>query len=322
MDNKSTYWFTQTEELTKIWFESNQKMWNNWLNVAAQGKPTQGNNFQESFLDSGEVFMRLLQISIEAWKEISPLATNCSDWQTVLNKYSELIRSQFFGVPGLNSTFDGDASQMWQLYVQSLQSLTSFYPQSWLRLIESIDKAGFGQSKVGLELNNLYWDIYEKTFGSFFLSPSLGYTREFNYKLLQGFEIWKNYYRASIDYQIVLAQVRVQAFEKLIQQLVLRQNKGEKVENTQQFLQIWSQVIDQVFAEIFSNQDNIQIRGKFLNATMAYKLYLQKLMEVFLKIVDQPVRSEVDEIHHSIYELNKDIKALKKALEEFPGISD
>ena len=48
MDNKSTYWFTQTEELTKIWFETNQKMWNNWLNVAAQGKPTQGNNFQES----------------------------------------------------------------------------------------------------------------------------------------------------------------------------------------------------------------------------------------------------------------------------------
>ncbi|MEM6404775.1 MAG: poly(R)-hydroxyalkanoic acid synthase subunit PhaE, partial [Cyanobacteria bacterium P01_D01_bin.116] len=71
-----------------------------------------------------------------------------------------------------------------------------------------------------------------------------------------------------------------------------------------------------------SNQDNIQIRGKFLNATMAYKLYLQKLMEVFLKIVDQPVRSEVDEIHHRIYELSKDIKTLKKALTEFPEIRD
>lgn len=178
------------------------------------------------------------------------------------------------------------------------------------------------KSKVPFELNNLYWDIYEKTFGSFFLSPSLGYTREFNHKLLQGFEIWKEYYRGSIDYQIVLAEVRVQAFEKLIQQLVSRQSKGEKFENTQQFLQIWSQVTDEVFAEIFSNQDNLQIRGKFFNATMAYKLYLQELMEVFLKIVDQPVRSEVDEIHHRIYELSKDIKTLKKALTEFPGISD
>lgn len=35
------------------------------------------------------------------------------------------------------------------------------------------------------ELYNLYWDIYEKTFGSFLQSPSLGYTREFNNKLLK-----------------------------------------------------------------------------------------------------------------------------------------
>jgi polyhydroxyalkanoate synthesis regulator phasin len=49
---------------------------------------------------------------------------------------------------------------------------------------------------------------------------------------------------------------------------------------------------------------------------MIYRLYQQQLMEVFLKMYDLPIRSEVDEIHHSIYELRKDVKSLKKALAE------
>jgi polyhydroxyalkanoate synthesis regulator phasin len=47
-----------------------------------------------------------------------------------------------------------------------------------------------------------------------------------------------------------------------------------------------------------------------------YRLYQQQLMEVFLKRYDLPTRSQVDEIHRSIYELHKEIKSLKKALEQ------
>jgi polyhydroxyalkanoate synthesis regulator phasin len=49
---------------------------------------------------------------------------------------------------------------------------------------------------------------------------------------------------------------------------------------------------------------------------MTSRLYQQQLMEVFLKMYDLPTRSEVDEIHRSIYEMRKEIKSLKKALTE------
>ena len=39
-------------------------------------------------------------------------------------------------------------------------------------------------------------------------------------------------------------------------------------------------------------------------------------MEVFLKMNDVPTRSEVDEVHRSIYEMRKEIKSLKKAVAE------
>ncbi len=166
------------------------------------------------------------------------------------------------------------------------------------------------------ELYNLYWEIYEKTFGSFVQSPSLGYTREFNNKLLKSFDTWINFNKASFDYQVVLVDVWVRAFEELMRELVSSQEKGETVQNWRQFLQVWSSVVDRVFAQTFRSEDALQIRGNFLNAAMTYRLHNQQLMEVFLKMNDLPVRSEVDEIHRSIYELRKEIKSLKKSLAE------
>lgn len=54
-----------------------------------------------------------------------------------------------------------------------------------------------------------------------------------------------------------------------------------------------------------------------MNAALIYRQRQQQLMEVFLKLNDLPTRSEVDEIHRSIYELRKEMKTLKKAFAEF-----
>ncbi len=53
-----------------------------------------------------------------------------------------------------------------------------------------------------------------------------------------------------------------------------------------------------------------------MKSATLYRLYQQQLVEVFLKMYDLPTRSEGDEIHHSIYELRKEVKSLKKALAE------
>jgi polyhydroxyalkanoate synthesis regulator phasin len=74
-------------------------------------------------------------------------------------------------------------------------------------------------------------------------------------------------------------------------------------------------VFDRVFAQTFRAENALEVQGNFLNSAMTYRLYQQQLMEVFLKMYDLPTRSEVDEIHRSIYELRKEIKSLKKALQ-------
>jgi class III poly(R)-hydroxyalkanoic acid synthase PhaE subunit len=186
-----------------------------------------------------------------------------------------------------------------------------------LRLsLEMASRVVVGYASALSELTNLYWDIYEKSFGSVLQSPSLGYTREFNNKLFKSFDAWINFSKASVDYQLVLLNVWLKASEELMRELASSKEKGETVQDWQQFLQVWSSVFDRVFAQTFRAENALEVQGNFLNSAMTYRLYQQQLMEVFLKMYDLPTRSEVDEIHRSIYELRKQIKSLKKSIEQ------
>ncbi|HCF28994.1 MAG TPA: hypothetical protein DEV81_17735 [Cyanobacteria bacterium UBA11049] len=205
--------------------------------------------------------------------------------------------------------------ELWLLYIKGLQKLA----QLWAELLpQSLDtsRMASGDSSTLFEPIDFYWNIYEKTVGSFLQSPTLGYTREFNHLLLGSFNSWIEFYKASFEYQLVLLNVWAKAFDELMRELATSEEKSRTIQNWRQFLQVWSSLFDRVFAETFRSQATVEIQGKFLNAALTYRLHQQQLMEVFLKMNDLPTRSEVDEVHRSIYEMRKEIKSLKKAVAE------
>jgi class III poly(R)-hydroxyalkanoic acid synthase PhaE subunit len=215
----------------------------------------------------------------------------------------------------MGSATPQNSVELWQLYIKGLQKLV----QLWAELLpQSLDmsRMASGDDSILFQPIDFYWNIYEKTVGSFLQSPSLGYTREFNRKLLGGFDSWINFYKASFDYQLVLLNVWAKAFDELMRELAASEEKSRTIQNWRQFLQVWSSLFDRVFAETFRSQDTVEIQGKFLNAALSYRLHQQQLMEVFLKMNDLPTRSEVDEVHRNIYQLRKEIKSLKKAVAE------
>jgi class III poly(R)-hydroxyalkanoic acid synthase PhaE subunit len=168
-----------------------------------------------------------------------------------------------------------------------------------------------------IELNNIYWQkFYDETFGQWLQMPLLGLPREFNRKLLDSFETWRVLYQASINYQIVLADIQVKSFEALTKKLVFLAQKGQPVKNWREFQDVWSVVADDIFEKAFCQPENLKVRGKFINSLNDYRLKQQDLMEIYLRSMNLPTRSEVDEIHRTIYELRKEVKSLKKALGE------
>jgi len=150
----------------------------------------------------------------------------------------------------------------------------------------------------------------------FLQSPSLGYNREFNHQLFQILEAWFNLQQASFDYLLVLLEVWLKTVEEFLRVLLSLTENGETIQHWQQLLQMWSQVFDRAFAETFQSEHALQARGSFLRAVLIFRKQQQQLMAVFLEANNLPTRSELDEIHRSIYELRKELKSFKKAFAE------
>ena len=179
-----------------------------------------------------------------------------------------------------------------------------------------------GISRPWIELNNFCWNlVYEKTLGSLTSLPLFGPGRELNHKLIQGFAAWASLYPAAFNYQMVLTEIQVHALEELIRELISLSERGEAIKESAQLQRLWSNIVDKIYERTFCLEDNLRVRGQFLNAINYYKLCQQDLMEMWMKTMSLPIRSEVDEIHKHIYELRKEVKSLKKKLASDAQIS-
>jgi polyhydroxyalkanoate synthase subunit PhaE len=323
MTSTTKDWSDMATEMVNTWTETGTKMWKSWFDLVGSiptpqpiaEMPQELKEATTRFLNNRDLFVRFLQLSVDAWKDIFPKIETGDNWQDILQKYTDQMQEQFASFSTNSNKITKNSTELWQLYLQEMQK----YNQLWLDpmglSMGILNKAVPGHSSALIEINNLYWDfLYEESFGSLMQSPILGPTREFTGKLLRGFDGWTNLYRASIDYQIVLADIQVRSFEALMRELITKAEKGEKVEDWRTFQQIWSQIADDVFEKAFCQEHNLKIRGNFLNALNKYRIQQQEIQEIYLASMNIPTRKEIDEVHQTIYELKKEVKKLKQEL--------
>jgi class III poly(R)-hydroxyalkanoic acid synthase PhaE subunit len=178
-----------------------------------------------------------------------------------------------------------------------------------------LGQAARGEGPALLELMELHWDAYERTFGRLLESPSLGHTRELNQDLIKGFNAWLESRRASFEYQVLLIEAWGKAFEQFMHQLVSLIQQGERVQSLRQLLYLWIDIVEDVFTRLFRSADYLQKQNRVVNSAAAYRIIERDLVEAFLKMSHVPSRSELDDAYRRIYELRREVKDLKKAVQ-------
>jgi class III poly(R)-hydroxyalkanoic acid synthase PhaE subunit len=288
------------------WRELAMKMLENW-----PGDDTITRQVAEQFINSQTALLRFVEMTVNAWTDIGPKMAAGEDWQA----YADRLRQQFAAPYAEMTEASEDLNELWALYMTEWQRLS----QPWMEPLQRTATlgasvlSGRGSDEL-LELTNLYWDAFERTFGSLLQAPGLGLSRELNEKIARGFDRWLDYRRASADYQRKLADVWGEAFEQLVREMAALSEKGGTISTIRDLLLLWGQVADRVFIKTFQTDEYVQIQGQFLNAAMAYRIQQREIMEIYLQANDIPTRSEVDEAHRNIYELRKEIKVLKKQI--------
>ena len=288
----------------KTWTEIDPQAFRSWFDPIGSANNNPELDFiTKSFIDYQQLQFSLLKLSFDVWQGILEKFESGEDWQPTVSEYTQKLRYEFDNFFRENLKNTQDNTQLWQIYIKQIVLNNTVF---------------LNTSKLWIELNNFYWNlIYQSTFGSFMQFPMLDPNAELKSKLMRTFDVWVKLYPTSLDYQMVLAEIQLQSFEEMIPELIRLAVQGEKIQDWLEFQQIWGRTYDRVFEKAFCLEDNVKIRGRFLNCINKYKLSQQELMEDWLKMMNIPVRSEVDEVHKSIYELRKEVKSLKKTLAKF-----
>jgi class III poly(R)-hydroxyalkanoic acid synthase PhaE subunit len=332
-------WNAPTESIMKAWADAQRQLWEAWQSVVwPQEQPsaqlfeqwralavqTLGNwpggeandsiarQVADQLVASQTAVLRFIEWLSNTWTTLAPQIEQGQDWQTTLQAYADQMREQFAASQAGMGQATQDLNELWKMYLEEGQRLF----QPWMQPLQQTPMFGAGiasgRGSDLLELTNLYWNAFERTFGSLLQTPGLGLTRELNEKMARGFDRWLEYRRASAGYQSKLADVWAEAFEQLIHDLADMAEKGETITSVRDLLLLWGQTADRVFIKAFQTNEYVQIQGQFLNTAMAFRVQMREIRDITLEYYDLPTREEVDEAHRNIYELRKEIKALKK----------
>ena len=303
---------TKTNNPFELW----QKVTQESLNFWSEGAASIAKSTTEQFISAQEVGIRLMDFTTKAWDLLAPKMASGESALEDLGEMIQEFQQTWLKLPESMAAATQDLNQMWELYLKQWQSFGQPWNEALRKMPEFISRAISGDSSTMVGLSNLYQQTYQESLGHLVTSPSLGLTREFNEKYQQGFDAWVSLQLATLEYQGVVNKIWEQAFQNFFQDLLSMVEGEESIDSIRDLVLLWTRGAEDVFTENFRKEEYVLAQGKMLNAAMVYRKRERSIIETLLNFYDLPTRSEVDEAHRRIYELKKEVNALKKTLAE------
>lgn len=303
--------------LWDLWMSQGVQQWQNFYqeNAASpQAMADVAKQAMSQFLTGQSQAQQLMGMVTEAWQAMLTNATSPAEWQSALAAYTEQLRQQMS--MALNSTkVMENSADLWRLYYAEMQKLAQPWLTAWWQTPAFLGKLnGTEQAAATTEFMQLFQAAFEQTMGRALLAPSIGLTREFNEKVSKAFDLWLENQQAQTAYQLLVGEAWLEAFQALMKKLVEMAQKGETITDQRHLLRIWVEVADEVFIELFHSEAYAAAQSTYVNSNMTLRRQQRALLEVWLRNNDMPTRTDLDEAHHQIYELRKEVRALKKSV--------
>lgn len=266
-------------------------------------------------MSSQSAIWRFTDLVAQAWQAVAAQAASGQSWNEAVDAYLARMRAGWSATPEALDAAGRDLTEMWRLYLDVVQRTVGPWGASLRQAPGHVGAAVTGNPSAFAELSRLYWDAWEHTGGRLLESPSLGATREFDEKLLRGFDAWMDYRRAVAEYQLVVADAWSDALGAVLREIGARAERGQPVASLRELTELWTSVTDAHMDQVFRSDPYAAAQGRMLNTAMIYRQRERAIAETWLKTTDIPARSELDEAFKEIYGLRRELKALRRELQ-------
>ncbi len=146
--------------------------------------------------------------------------------------------------------------------------------------------------------------------------PAVGPTRERSERMMKGFSIFFNLYSTWADSISDFQNVSMEAMERIQDRV-----EGEiGSERYKEFYNTWIETYSETFKEFMISEHFARDINKFISNIIDAQKYSQEMLEEnYLKPMNLPTKTDIDDIYKELYSLRKKVKELTFKINELSG---
>ncbi len=163
-----------------------------------------------------------------------------------------------------------------------------------------------------------WWlNIYKATMGRLVEMPAVGPAREKSEKMMKGLSTFVNLYTAGMDISSNLQTVFAEAMRKVQENTAKDMEREISPGKYKEFYNIWIETYSETFKEFSKSDHFVSDLGKLNSHLIDFQQYNREMLEEnYLKPLNLPTKTEIDEINKELYSLKKTVKELARHIKE------
>src|SRR3954447_21041745 len=132
-------------------------------------------------------------------------------------------------------------------------------------------------------------------------------------KFMAVFTAWVAMRRHSLEHNTVMLEAWLKAAGAFAKTLNERADKGETLESSREVTALWVETANEVLLETQRSDALLKTQRDLLKASTDLRLAQQELAEFYSEMFGYPTRTELDDVHRTVTELRRELRAFKRA---------
>ena len=269
-------------------------------------------------LTGSNAYLKLYEIWLPLLKAIQERAASPDSYKDLTDpaKYKEML-DRLFGIdPTLDSRFTEQVSKLFDTLAGSSKGFTKPWKDATEKNLKSFPSLMEGHPEEFMKVFHTLFSAFDSTIGRTFHVPAVGKDREKIELLLRSLDDLSVYLARKTEYEHMMYVTGIRSYETVIATVADKVSKGEKFKKFDELFDLWLDVSEKAYYALFQTQDFSKKQGELLEAQLNVRQHFFKLMELYLYDFPIALRSEMDDLYKTVYDLKKKVKSLEKQIVE------
>lgn len=306
-------------------FQDVYSAWEKSVTEALRGNSVPDANFiRETLLkslSSSNAYMKIYELWLPLFKAIQQKSVSPDSFKDLIDpaKFKEMMDRVFGFNPNATSQLAEQVKTLLESYAQASQGFVKPWVEASAKGFKTFPQIMEGHPESFLKVFHTMFGAFDSTVGRVFHAPAVGKDREKVELLLRSLDVLSIYLAKNTEFEHTMYVTGLAAFEKMIAAVADKVKDGGEFKDFGEFFNLYITVNEKAYAALFQTEDYAKMQGELLEAALNVRTHSFKLTELYLYDLPIALRSEMDDLYKTVYDLKKKVKGLEKRLAGVPA---